>query len=78
MGETHDAVSVEENFRETAATQRSDRPIEDDQVALYGRIGREHARMPDPRGFPKGPRARDIVDPYLHLDAIKVKTRDFR
>ena len=45
---------------------------------LYGRIGREHARMPDPRGFPKGPRARDIVDPYLHLDAIKVKTRDFR
>ncbi|SCB48407.1 OB-fold nucleic acid binding domain-containing protein [Rhizobium miluonense] len=33
---------------------------------------------PDPRGFPKGPRARDIVDPYLHLDAIKVKTRDFR
>ncbi|QRM40659.1 DNA polymerase [Rhizobium rhizogenes] len=34
--------------------------------------------VPDPRGFPKGPRARDIVDPYLHLDAIKVKTRDFR
>ena len=44
VGETHDAVSVEENFRETAATQRSDRPIEDDQVALYGRIGQEHAR----------------------------------
>ncbi len=33
---------------------------------------------PDPRGLPKGPRPRDIVDPYLHLDAIKVKTRDFR
>lgn len=26
----------------------------------------------------KGPRPRDIVDPYLHLDTIKVKTRDFR
>ncbi|QND46769.1 DNA-binding protein (plasmid) [Rhizobium lusitanum] len=26
--------------------------------------------VPDPRGFPKGP--------HLHLDAIKVKTRDFR
>jgi hypothetical protein len=23
-------------------------------------------------------RSRDVVDPYLHLDAIKVKTRDFR
>ncbi|MEY9772139.1 error-prone DNA polymerase [Sinorhizobium fredii] len=34
--------------------------------------------VPDPRGSPKGPRPRDIVDPYLHLDAIKVKTRDFR
>jgi error-prone DNA polymerase len=34
--------------------------------------------VPDPRGFPKGPRAKDIVDPYLHLDVIKVKTRDFR
>ncbi|NRP89034.1 hypothetical protein GFPCMMHI_04959 [Ensifer adhaerens] len=36
------------------------------------------APVPDPRGFPKGPRARDVVDPYLHLDAIKVKRRDFR
>ncbi|MEY9625049.1 error-prone DNA polymerase [Sinorhizobium fredii] len=34
--------------------------------------------VPDPRGLPKGPRPRDIVDPYLQLDAIKVKTRDFR
>ncbi|WP_208245539.1 error-prone DNA polymerase (plasmid) [Rhizobium sp. T1470] len=33
---------------------------------------------PDPRGLPKGPRPRDIVDRYLHLEAIKVKTRDFR
>ncbi|MER9217082.1 hypothetical protein NKI54_34845 [Mesorhizobium sp. M0663] len=29
----------------------------------------------DPRGMPK---ARDIVDPYAHIDRIKVKTRDFR
>ncbi|MBZ7927624.1 error-prone DNA polymerase (plasmid) [Ensifer adhaerens] len=36
------------------------------------------APAPDPRGMLKGPRPRDIVDPYLHLDAIKVKTRDFR
>ncbi len=36
------------------------------------------APAPDPRGLPKGPRPRDIVDPYLHLDQIKVKTRDFR
>ncbi|WP_037155863.1 error-prone DNA polymerase [Rhizobium freirei] len=33
---------------------------------------------PDPRGLPKGPRPHDIVDPYLHLDEIRVKTRDFR
>ncbi|SEI16180.1 error-prone DNA polymerase, DnaE-like [Rhizobium tibeticum] len=33
---------------------------------------------PDPRGLPKGPRPRDIVDSYQHLEAIKVKTRDFR
>ena len=31
--------------------------------------------MPDPRGMPK---TRDIVDPYGHIDQIKVKTRDFR
>ncbi|QWK81513.1 error-prone DNA polymerase [Ochrobactrum sp. BTU1] len=30
---------------------------------------------PDPRGMPK---PRDMPDPYLHLDQIKVKTRDFR
>jgi error-prone DNA polymerase len=46
----------------------------------HGRGDEFHHGSPvaDPRGFPKGPRARDIVDPYLHLDAIKVKTRDFR
>ncbi|TCU20559.1 error-prone DNA polymerase [Rhizobium sullae] len=36
------------------------------------------APRPDPRGLSKGLRPRDIVDPYLHLEAIKVKTRDFR
>ena len=30
---------------------------------------------PDPRGMPK---VRDIIDPYRHIDQIKVKTRDFR
>jgi hypothetical protein len=32
VGETLDAIRAEENFREVAATQRSDQPIEDDQV----------------------------------------------
>jgi hypothetical protein len=32
VGETLDAVRAEENFREVAATQRSDQPIEDDQL----------------------------------------------
>ncbi|WP_440658736.1 DNA-binding protein [Ensifer adhaerens] len=35
------------------------------------------APAPDPRGLPQGRLPRDIVDPYLHLDQIKVKTRDF-
>ena len=30
---------------------------------------------PDPRGLPK---ARNMVDPYGHIDDIRVKTRDFR
>ncbi|HWJ75219.1 MAG TPA: error-prone DNA polymerase [Kaistia sp.] len=34
---------------------------------------------PDPRGLaPKGLRARDIYIPDLHIDTIRVKTRDFR
>ena len=34
---------------------------------------------PDPRGLaPKGPRPRDIYIRDLHIDSIKVKTRDFR
>lgn len=36
------------------------------------------APRPDPLGMPKGPQPRDIVDPYLHLAEIRVKTRDFR
>jgi error-prone DNA polymerase len=33
---------------------------------------------PDPRSLLRGPRPRDIVDPYGHIDEIRVKTRDFR
>ena len=33
---------------------------------------------PDPREQLKGPRPRNIIDPYGHIDHIKVKTRDFR
>ncbi len=34
---------------------------------------------PDPRDLPpKGMRTRDIYIPDLHIDTIKVKTRDFR
>jgi error-prone DNA polymerase len=33
----------------------------------------------DPRSLPpKGPKPRDIYVPDLHIDSIKVKTRDFR
>jgi error-prone DNA polymerase len=33
---------------------------------------------PDPRDKPKGWKARDIYIPDLHIDAIRVRTRDFR
>jgi len=34
---------------------------------------------PDPRETPpRGLRTRDIYNPDLHIDSIKVKTRDFR
>ncbi|WP_095203527.1 error-prone DNA polymerase [Mesorhizobium carmichaelinearum] len=33
---------------------------------------------PDPRGLPKGPKPRNIVDPNGHIDQIRVRTRDFR
>ncbi len=36
------------------------------------------APTPDPRGMPKGPRPRNVVDPYGHFDQIRFKTRDFR
>ena len=32
----------------------------------------------DPRSLPKGPKPRDIHDPYGHIDEIRVKIRDFR
>lgn len=36
------------------------------------------APAPDPRGLPKVRGRATSSIPYLHLDAIKVKTRDFR
>ena len=33
---------------------------------------------PDPRSLPKGLKPRDILDPYGHIDQIKVKARNFR
>ncbi len=46
----------------------------------HGRSDEFHHGSPglDPRGLPKGPKPRNIVDPYGHIDQIKVKTRDFR
>ena len=46
----------------------------------HGRGDEFHHGSPglDPRSLPKGPKPRDIYDPYLHIDQIKVKTRDFR
>jgi error-prone DNA polymerase len=46
----------------------------------HGRGDEFHHGSPglDPRGRPKGPKPRDIVDPYGHIDQIRVKTRDFR
>jgi error-prone DNA polymerase len=32
----------------------------------------------DPRCLPKGPKPRDIYDPYGHIGQIKLKARDFR
>jgi error-prone DNA polymerase len=32
----------------------------------------------DPRSVPKGPKPRDISDPYGPIDQIKVQARDFR
>ena len=45
----------------------------------HGRCDEFHhgSPTPDPRGAPKGPRARNIVDPYAHIDEIRVRTREF-
>ena len=32
----------------------------------------------DPRDQPKMPATRNVVDPYGHIDEIRVRTRDFR
>lgn len=37
-----------------------------------------HGSVPDPRGSPRRHKARDIYIPDLSLDAIRVRTRDFR
>lgn len=39
---------------------------------------RHGSPTPDPRDTPKGLRVRDMYVRDLHLDSIKVKTRDFR
>jgi error-prone DNA polymerase len=46
----------------------------------HGRGDEVHHGSPglDPRSVPKGPKPRDISDPYGHIDQIKVKARDFR
>jgi error-prone DNA polymerase len=47
----------------------------------HGRGDEFHRGSPgiDPRSLPaKGPKPRDIYVPDLHIDSIKVKTRDFR
>lgn len=46
----------------------------------HGRGDEAHHGAPgiDPRTLPKGFRPRDMVDPTLKVDSIKVKTRDFR
>ncbi len=46
----------------------------------HGRGDELHHGSPglDPRSVPKGPKPRDISDPYGPIDQIKVKARDFR
>ncbi|RWH76951.1 MAG: error-prone DNA polymerase [Mesorhizobium sp.] len=46
----------------------------------HGRGDEAHNAGPgiDPRSLPKGLRPRDLVDPTLQVEPIKVKTRDFR
>ena len=46
----------------------------------HGRGDELHHGSPglDPRSIPKGPKPRDIVDPYGHIDQIKLRARNFR
>ena len=46
----------------------------------HGRGDELHHGSPglDPRSVPKGPKPRDIYDPYGHIDQIKIKARNFR
>jgi error-prone DNA polymerase len=46
----------------------------------HGRGDEFHHGSPglDPRGLPKGPKPRDIYDPYGHISRIKVRPRDFK
>jgi error-prone DNA polymerase len=46
----------------------------------HGRGDELHHGSPglDPRSVPKGPKPRDMSDPYGHIDQIKVKARNFR
>jgi error-prone DNA polymerase len=46
----------------------------------HGRGDEFHHGSPglDPRSVPKGPKPRDIYDPYGHIKQIKVKPRDFK
>jgi hypothetical protein len=64
------------NFRQPQVGERNDGfPLP------HGRGDEFHHGSPgiDPRSMPpKGPKPRDIYVPDLHIDSIKVKTRDFR
>jgi error-prone DNA polymerase len=69
-------VTIEDESPELAS-------VGDRDVAFpvpHGRGDEFHHGSPglDPRGVPKGPKPRDVYDPYGHVDEIKVKTRDFR
>ncbi len=48
------------------------------QKLLKTFVQRRTVPRSDPRSVPKGMKARDLFDPYGHIDTIKVKTRDFK
>ena len=39
---------------------------------------RQGSTAPDPRSVPKGLKARNVLDPYGHIDQIRAKARNFR